>query len=374
MTTAYYNENEPYAAQWLRNLVAAGLIAPGDVDERSILDVRPSDLDGYAQCHFFAGLGGWSVALHLAGWDDARPVWTGSCPCQPFSSAGRRKGGADERHLWPRWFGLIRECHPAIVFGEQVARAVGQGWLDQVAADLEGQSYAFAAAVLPACAVDAPHLRNRLWFVADAGSAELRDEPGRRSGPDGSGAPVARSHGATRSVANPHLDARQQRRPGDAQEVARGLDADRSCIGAGDVADAQGERQQPRSGASQEVGAGAAPAVEPEGCAALPAGRGSPTVADASGTGLEVAFSGHARQQPPALGSGDDAFAGRDGYRQLPAAGRAPARWPSESGIRRVAHGIPARAPKLRALGNAIVPALAAQFIEAYMSLHVLAP
>jgi len=60
--TAYYNENDPTAAQWLRNLIAAGLIAPGDVDERSITDVRPADLRGYAQCHFFAGIGVWSRA------------------------------------------------------------------------------------------------------------------------------------------------------------------------------------------------------------------------------------------------------------------------------------------------------------------------
>ena len=85
---AYYNENNRFAAQWLRNLIAAGDIAPGDVDERSITEVRPDDLRGYTQCHFFAGIGGWSAALRLAGWPDDRPVWTGSCPCQPFSAAG----------------------------------------------------------------------------------------------------------------------------------------------------------------------------------------------------------------------------------------------------------------------------------------------
>src|SRR5688572_30643871 len=62
----YYNEHDPYAAAWLRNLIAAGHIAPGDVDERSILDVQPADLAGYVQCHFFAGIGVWSHALRLA--------------------------------------------------------------------------------------------------------------------------------------------------------------------------------------------------------------------------------------------------------------------------------------------------------------------
>ena len=64
---AYYNEIDPYAAQWLRNLIAAGHIAPGVVDERSIEDVHPSDLRGFEQCHFFAGIGVWSLALRRAG-------------------------------------------------------------------------------------------------------------------------------------------------------------------------------------------------------------------------------------------------------------------------------------------------------------------
>ena len=167
---AYYNENEPYAAMWLRNLIVAGHIAPGDVDERSIADVMPSDLIGYTQCHFFAGIGGWSIALRLAEWPDDQPVWTGSCPCQPFSSAGKRSGAADERHLWPHWFRLIRERRPPTVFGEQVEAAIGWGWIDAVFADLESQGYACGAAVLPACGVGAPHIRQRLWFVADANS------------------------------------------------------------------------------------------------------------------------------------------------------------------------------------------------------------
>jgi DNA (cytosine-5)-methyltransferase 1 len=165
---AYYNEIDPYAAQWLRNLIAAGHIAAGDVDERSIVDVSPDDLRGYTKCHFFAGIGGWSLALRLAGWPDDRPVWTGSCPCQPFSTAGKQRGSEDERHLWPAFFRLIRERRPAAVFGEQVAGAAGLAWLDHVCADLESVHYAVAAADMPACSVGAPHRRQRLWWVADA--------------------------------------------------------------------------------------------------------------------------------------------------------------------------------------------------------------
>lgn len=175
--TAYYNEWEPYPAQWLRNLIAANLVAPGDVDERSIKDVTPNDLKGYSQCHFFAGIGGWSYALRLAGWPDERPVWTGSCPCQPYSSAGKGKGQSDERHLWPSWHGLISECGPTEIFGEQVSRAIAYGWLDEVKHDLESENYAFAAALLPACSVKAPHERERIFFVAHAENVDDRRDP-----------------------------------------------------------------------------------------------------------------------------------------------------------------------------------------------------
>ncbi len=168
---AYYNEIEPYAAAWLRNLIRAGLIPAGDVDERDVRDVKAEELAGYGQCHFFAGLGGWAYALRLAGWPDDRPVWTGSCPCQSFSAAGRGKGFADERHLWPYWHHLIRVCRPPVIFGEQVASKLALSWLDLVCDDLETEGYAVGAADLPACSVGAPHIRQRLWFVGIADSA-----------------------------------------------------------------------------------------------------------------------------------------------------------------------------------------------------------
>ena len=196
---AYYNEIDPYAAQWLRNLILAGHIAPGEVDERSITDVSPDDLLGFDQCHFFAGIGGWSLALRLAGWPDDQPVWTGSCPCQPFSAAGKGLGEKDPRHLWPEFRRLIAECRPTTVFGEQVAAAAGREWLARVRADLEGLAYAVGAADLCAASAGAPHIRQRLWWVADADQGQrgrLADGEGREH--DGAATGWQQSHGVAK--------------------------------------------------------------------------------------------------------------------------------------------------------------------------------
>lgn len=198
--TAFYNEIEPFAADWLRALIKGGHIADGVVDERSIVELQASDLEGFTQVHFFAGIGVWSHALRSAGWADDRPVWTGSCPCQPFSSAGTQKGTDDERHLWPHFARLIRACRPQTIFGEQVSKKAGLTWLlgestktepfgkrqapiiarsspeeeagrdgiSSVSDDLERAGYAVGAADLSACGVGAPHLRQRLYFVGHA--------------------------------------------------------------------------------------------------------------------------------------------------------------------------------------------------------------
>lgn len=168
MRGAYYNENDPKAAAWLRELVKGGHIADGDVDERSISDVRADEVRGYVQCHWFAGIGGWSRSLRLAGWSDDVPVWTGSAPCQPFSTSGRLKGTEDSRDLWPIFFRLISDCLPATIFGEQSERAITFGWLDRLCDDMESSNYAVGAAVLPSCSVGAVHERSRLWWVADS--------------------------------------------------------------------------------------------------------------------------------------------------------------------------------------------------------------
>jgi DNA (cytosine-5)-methyltransferase 1 len=219
--TAYYNEIEPYCVAWLKNLIHEGLIADGYVDERSIVEVTAGDLAGFSQCHFFAGIGGWSYAARLAGWPDDRPLWSASCPCQPFSVAGKGAAQADARHLWPEAARLVRARRPPVLVGEQVAAAVGKSWLDGVRADLEGVGYAVRGVVVPACSVNAPHRRDRLWFVADANG----DRSGAGRGDDGE----------VRSLSE------AQRQPEHGAAVSR-----RGCPqhDDGDVADADGARSQ----------------------------------------------------------------------------------------------------------------------------------
>jgi len=164
----YYNEFEPRTAHWLREIIQGGEIPNGVVDERCISQVCSDDLLSFTQCHFFAGIGGWPLALEMAGWDKNDPVWTGSCPCQPFSSAGKQLKYNDHRHLWPTWFHLIKKCLPSVVFGEQVASKSSLSWLDGVFSDLENEGYTCIAADLCAASVGAPHVRQRLFWAAIA--------------------------------------------------------------------------------------------------------------------------------------------------------------------------------------------------------------
>jgi DNA (cytosine-5)-methyltransferase 1 len=325
---AYYNEIDPYAAQWLRNLIAAGHIAPGDVDERSIVDVRPDDLRGYEQCHFFAGIGGWSLALRMAGWDDARPVWTGSCPCQPFSAAGKRTRQQDERHLWPHWARLIRERRPPVLFGEQVATAVTAGWWDDAANELEAEGYAVASAILPACSVGAPHKRDRLWFVGYA---------------EHDGSPAA---AFTRRFASPSDD--QPKGAHTAGELTRtGLPRDSSIV-ANAGCEGLYERRQP----DDAEGKG--------GVSGRMVGNGLQ-----EGLFSQAETMAYTDQPRPQGHRGLQECAGQFTARTSSEAIHPG--WEPEPPLGRVANGIPARVGKLRALGNAIVPQVAAEFIKATM-------
>lgn len=166
-----FNEIEPFAAAWLR-----AMYGDAHIDTRSIADLQPADIAGFRRVHFFAGIGGWEEALRIAGWSEEREIWTGSCPCQPFSVAGKRGGTNDERHLWPEYFRLIRECRPQTAMGEQVSSADGLAWLDGVFADLEAEGYTCWAVDTCAAGVSAPHIRQRLYWVAESKSPRGREQ------------------------------------------------------------------------------------------------------------------------------------------------------------------------------------------------------
>jgi DNA (cytosine-5)-methyltransferase 1 len=174
----YYNDNNKNAVRWLEWLIRHDMIPDGRVDSRSIKDVRPEDLKGYSQCHFFAGIGGFPLAARWAGIEGLHGVWTGSCPCQPISGAGKRRGHEDERHLWPDFHRLIEVCRPSVVFGENVASPDGRDWLSAVRLDMEDLGYAFGSSDLCAAGIGSPHKRQRLYWVADSEGAGGRQGQG----------------------------------------------------------------------------------------------------------------------------------------------------------------------------------------------------
>ncbi|HHT7403687.1 TPA: DNA cytosine methyltransferase [Raoultella ornithinolytica] len=380
---AYYNEIDPFAAQWLRNLIAAGHIAPGEVDERSIEDVTPDDLRGFTQCHFFAGIGVWSHSLRLAGWPDDRPAWTGSCPCQPFSAAGKGDGFADERHLWPHFFHLISERRPQHVFGEQVAAGNANAWFDLVQADLEGMGYAFGLVPFTSADIGAPHIRERAYWVANS---NLQYESTTRDSPR---AAKSCRRGEVIRLADTNHD-RQQPGPGigcSCKCAERGLDIGRSSQNGG-LGNANVTRLEGLSGNDCEAGRegttgpAAAPGVH-DGLANTDNEQHSIAI---SACGHEYVSSG--REQDPAASAGlrwdyrpleVNGFwrdAGwlfcRDGkWRPVepgtfPLVDGAAARMGRvEPGVARVASSN--RVGRLKGYGNAINAQAAAAFIRAYM-------
>lgn len=361
-----YNELDPFCCEWLRNLERGGLIAPGRVDGRSIRELQPGDVAGEGQRHFFSGIGIWSLALRMAGWPDEKPVWTGSCPCQPFSEAGLVKGFADERHLWPEWFRLIRECRPEFIFGEQVYSAAGGAWLDLVHADLESVDYTVGAVVLPVASVGGPHIRHRIFF----GARRLAHAPSER----------AREQGTAVSCCN----GSHQRVSGqDCPEDSRGRLADPSTERRLEHGERDGDPAQPGEQAPQQDNAGGrneAPAqlgglgntrrpglperpfpahqrgpVRLEGSAALPAGPLQPW--------RELAWldcsDGKRRPTQPGLFPLAPRYSGRvavvrSRFEAESALQAEEVRWISAIGA-------------LRAGGNAISPQVAATFIQAFL-------
>ena len=365
---AYYNEIDPYAVQWLKNLIKAGQIMDGEVDDRPIQNVEPKDLEGFTRLHFFAGIGGWDYALQIAEWPENRPVVTGSCPCQSLSSAGKRRGASDERHLWPEFFRIINGIQPQYIFGEQVASPLGRNWLSAVQLDLGSISYVLGATDLPAASVGAPHIRQRLFWMAHPYN------PVRRPNPTGK------------------IEEGNGERPSD--------DIGKSGVTSG-VAHASGTELEKwaKHGGQKEGGSSS----ESTGCGSIiPHPYSTNGMADSDG-GRDYGAKGQSDevQRGQKQDGKENIELGEDGTfdsgladtdKQRPQRrelrlGEEPRQWetwedlsfiectdgrarPTEPGLRPLAHGVPKRASKICAYGNAIVPQVGAAFISAFMEVE----
>jgi DNA (cytosine-5)-methyltransferase 1 len=403
--TAYYNEHDPFAAAWLRELIKAGHIAAGIVDERSIEDVKPTDLRGFTQCHFFAGIGVWSYALRQAGWPDDRPVWTGSCPCQPFSTAGKRMGTADERHLWPALFHLIRECQPANFFGEQVASKDGLAWFDTVQADLEGQKYTVGAADLCAAGFGAPHIRQRLYFVGTRmGESNGAGSFSRRGTAETLGQGYStvstsgnvRSPRGTQSASGSDTQWRQAEMGNESGVLG---EATRTDVCSGGLADNSSRQRTRRS--SETSDGGDSSRIEPSGLRNAGESSNSRPVDNATDSrrqetrkcngrpsllsarpeqssrigGIELGHDDDEGSQGRQFGgdSADQRIAGSAGlvngfWREADWIACRDGKYrPVEPGTFPLAHGATNRVGRLRGYGNALVAPVAAAFIEAFL-------
>jgi len=238
----------------------------------------------------------------------------GGFPCQPFSQAGKRKGEEDDRHLWPEYFRLIQEIRPRWVIGENVPGLINLG-LDKVLSDLESEDYSCQTLVIPACAVNAPHRRDRVWIIAHSNTK--RHAPKQRLGETGE----AEHYGP--SGTGTHTDQ--------------------------DVAHSQSKRLQ---GKRPQIYAEGREGPE-EGSFGLRSGR-------------MVSNSNSSRK----ASSWDAGRMGGIGEQVQNKGTYERENWESEPSVGRVAHGIPNRVDRLRQLGNAVVPQVVEQIGRAIMEIE----
>jgi len=237
-------------------------------------------------------------------------ILTAGYPCQPFSQAGVRRGEEDDRHIWPEIFAIVQAKRPVWCVFENVSGHISLG-LDQVLSDLESKGYAVQPFVVPACAVDAPHRRDRVWIVANSDDAGQPASPG------------------------PRQDNRNQPRDDTRRRSAN-------------VADATGTGlERPERQKFERTREGFAPICE--------------NVADATRKRME----GHrpAGEQESQSPTGER-LSGRDRAREEPSF------WLPEPGVGRVAHGVSRRVDRLRGLGNAIVPQIAMRIGQTIKAVH----
>ena len=253
---------------------------------------------------------------------DTTQLICGGFPCQPYSVAGKQRGSEDDRALWPQMFRVIREVQPTWVIGENVPGLLSNMELDNVLSDLEAEGYSCQTFVIPACAVDAQHRRDRVWVVAHADSD---------SEPDGS---INEEQRARELVADSsgqsRWSGRVYRESGD-----EGWGASK----------ARGEGVQPKDGEAQSDNTATC----------------SKDVAD-----VECERQQRSRESLNTLNSKTQ----RKRQATEPLDGGEPAIWEPEPGMGRVAHGVPDRTHRLKSLGNAVVPQVVAEIGRIIMAIH----
>jgi DNA (cytosine-5)-methyltransferase 1 len=271
---------------------------------------------------------------------------TGGYPCQPFSQAGQRKGKEDDRHLWPELRRVVAQARPAFLVAENVAGHITLG-LDEVLADLESEGYAGRAIVVPACAKNALHRRDRVWIIA-------------RNVDD------AQSAGGGRVLRNlPSADAIQR------QPQKCGQDQARQFVDAGEDV-AYSEQQRLQGHVEQQTESSDAPSgcstdttVGDTDSSGMERPRSEQQTAGASRAGEDVADSKVERTQglwssgieePPAYAGQEVPLCGHERI--------GSSYWETEPAVGRVADGIPSRVDRLKGLGNAIVPQVAYEIIK----------
>lgn len=395
---AFYNDIEPYSTELLELRVADGWLPDGEISSEDIRKVATQDLSKYGQCHLFAGIGGFPLGARLAGLPDVYRLFTAGFPCQPFSNAGRKAGASDSRYLWPETLAALKSHRPDVAvlenvsgltsmafpslrslmdiktslagFRDYIYRKKELGILNHITDGLEEAGYSVQPLIIPACATDAKHRRDRIWIVCIAKS--LADTDSR----DDSGTPRRHGEKTEKERLQKRNQNRQSGQSGDVRAARRDL-ANTGQRRRGEPN--QGQNQQSRRTQAFSTSEDVADAAS----AGLPRGTQSRIHTKTKGKGARsIKFErsdcthGHV---PNADGiNGQGVKPGKPHAEIGPVKGKRSfgsqsgvdgrLQWAVEPGMGRVVAGLSGRVDRIKGLGNAIVPAVVAEILTHIMT------